>query len=130
MTGIKQIIDESRTSDLDLLKLAKALDVKVDQIVFKQYLDKKKNYCILNMGTPAISGTHWICVSNKDKIYFDPLNLPRPRVIPSDYKQFPFRIQNERFGRCGQYVLLFLWYLQHDSLANFMRLFDPMPNLI
>ncbi|DBA02902.1 TPA: hypothetical protein N0F65_005929, partial [Lagenidium giganteum] len=27
----------------------------------------------------------WIAVSNKHKAYFDPLGLPRPRVIPKDY---------------------------------------------
>ncbi|DAZ95491.1 TPA: hypothetical protein N0F65_001971 [Lagenidium giganteum] len=37
------------------------------------------------MGNPMISGTHWMAVSNKDKAYFDPLGLPRPRVIPKDY---------------------------------------------
>jgi hypothetical protein len=130
MTGLQHIIDESRSSDDDLLKLAKTMGVKVDQIVFKQYLNTNKNYSILNMGTPAIGGSHWVAVSNKDKIYFDPLNLPRPRVIPSDYKQFPFRIQNANYGHCGQYSILFLYYLQHNALSAFMKLFDPLPNLI
>ncbi|KAF4028931.1 hypothetical protein GN244_ATG19368 [Phytophthora infestans] len=31
------------------------------------------------MGNPTIGGTHWLAVSNKDKRYFDPLGLPRPR---------------------------------------------------
>jgi len=130
MSGVKRIIRSSVDSDHDLLKLAKAMDVKIDQIVFKQYMDKSKDYCILNMGTPAIGGTHWVAVSNKEKIYFDPLCLPRPRVIPASYLQYNKRIQDHRYGHCGDYCVLFLWYLQHDSLANFTKNFDILPQLI
>ncbi|KAL7680634.1 hypothetical protein Plhal304r1_c064g0151871 [Plasmopara halstedii] len=50
------------------------------------------------MGTPQIGGTHWLAVSNKHKAYFDPLGLPRPRVIPKDYSYREVEIQNLRFG--------------------------------
>ncbi|KAG6946606.1 hypothetical protein JG687_00016594 [Phytophthora cactorum] len=68
------------------MKLADSLGVKVDQIDFKQNLDRSKDYAILNMSTPQIGGTHWVAVSNKGHVYFDPLGLPRPRVIPASYK--------------------------------------------
>ncbi|GMF47733.1 unnamed protein product [Phytophthora lilii] len=90
----KRIIKLSRTTDDQLMKLANSLGVKVDQIDFKQNMDKSKDYCILNMGTPQIGGTHWLAVSNKDKAYFDPLGLPRPRVIPKDYAYREIDIQN------------------------------------
>ena len=128
--GVKHIIESSIDSDHDLLKLAKAMEVKVDQIAFKQYLDTKKDYCILNMGTPAIGGTHWIAVSNKDKLYFDPLGLPIPRVIPRDYKYYKINIQDYRYGHCGDYCVLWLWYLQHDSLSNFYKSFHLRKPLI
>jgi hypothetical protein len=83
MPSIQKIINSTRDSDADLMKLAKAMCVQVDQIVFKQYMDKSKDYCILNMGTPAIGGTHWVAVSNRHKLYFDPLDLPPPLVIPT-----------------------------------------------
>jgi len=82
----KEIIKLSRTSDDQILLLAKELNVQVDQVDFKQNMNKNCDYCILNMGNPIIGGTHWLAVSNKDKMYFDPLGLPRPRVIPRDYK--------------------------------------------
>jgi hypothetical protein len=75
------------------------------------------------MGTPQISGTHWMAVSNKDKKYFDPLGLPRPRVIPKDYTYHEIDIQNPRFGHCGQYCVLWLYYLQHNQLDKFYNLF-------
>jgi hypothetical protein len=123
MRSINQIINSSITSTSDLLKLANELGVRINQIDFKQYLNKKVDYAILNMGTPTISGTHWIGVSNRDKLYFDPLGLPKPIVIPSDYKYKHVAIQNPRFGRCGQYVLLWFYYLQHGRLPEFFELF-------
>ncbi|GMF26983.1 unnamed protein product [Phytophthora lilii] len=124
MPSIKKIINASRDSDADLLKLARALDTKVDQIVFKQYLDTSKDYSILNMGTPEIGGTHWVCVSNKDKLYFDPLGLPKPRVVPQKYKQYGIRVQDHRFGHCGDYVVFFLYCLQHRKLGEFNQMFN------
>ncbi|GMF35216.1 unnamed protein product [Phytophthora lilii] len=119
----KRIIKLSRTTDNQLMKLTNSLGVKVDQIDFKQKLDKNKDYCILNMGNPMIGGTHWLAVSNKDKAYFDPLGLPRPRVIPKDYSYREVEIQNPRFGHCGQYCVLWLYYLQHNQLDKFFKLF-------
>ncbi|GMF34663.1 unnamed protein product [Phytophthora lilii] len=121
--GEKRIIKLSRTTDDQLMKLANSLGVKVDQIDFKQYLDISKDYCILNMGTPQIGGTHWLAVSNKHKAYFDPLGLPRPRVIPKDYSYREVEIQNPRFGHCGQYCVLWLYYLQHGRVDDFYKLF-------
>ncbi|GMF28561.1 unnamed protein product [Phytophthora fragariaefolia] len=119
----KRIIKLSRTTADQLMKLANSLGVKVDQIDFKQNLDKSKDYCIINMGNPMISGTHWMAVSNKDKVYFDRLGLPRPRVIPKDYSYREIDIQNPRFGHCGQYRVLWLYYLQHNQLDKFFKLF-------
>lgn len=45
-------------------------------IDFKQYLNMSADYAILNTGTPFMGGTHWVAVSNKDHMYFDPLCLP------------------------------------------------------
>jgi hypothetical protein len=130
MPSIQKIINSTRDSDGDLMKLAKAMGVQVDQIVFKQYLDTAKDYSILNMGTPDIGGTHWVAVSNKDKLYFDSLCLPTPLIIPRNYKQYGFRIQDHRFGHCGDYALFFLYCLQHRKLSEFSQLFTHLPDLI
>jgi hypothetical protein len=71
-----------------------------------------------------------MAVSNRDKLYFDPLNLPPPRVIPADYKTAPFRIQNHLYGYCGDNCVLWLYYLQHRTLDEFYKLFTPMAALI
>jgi hypothetical protein len=130
MPSIRQIIKSSVDSDSDLLKLAGALDVEVDQIDFKQKLRLDVDYAILNMGTLETSGTHRMAVSNKHKLYFDPLQLPPPLVIPRDYKQAPFRVQDHRWGHCGDYCVLWLYCLQHDNLRDFYKLFTPLPKLI
>jgi hypothetical protein len=106
MPSISEIILSSRDSDLDLLKPAKTMGVEVDQLAFKQFCKKNVNYCILNMDGANGSGTHWMAVSNRDTLYFDPLDLPPPRVIPADYKTAPFRIQNHLYGHCGDYCVL------------------------
>lgn len=118
----KRIIKLSRTTDNQLMKLANSFGVKLDQIDFKQKLDKSKDYCIVNMGNAMIGGTHWLAVSNKHKAYFDPLGLPRPRVIPKDYSYRKVEIQNPRFGHCGQYCVLWLYYVQHNQLDRFVNL--------
>ncbi|KAG6948483.1 hypothetical protein JG687_00015451 [Phytophthora cactorum] len=78
------------------------------------------------MGTPQTGGTHWLAVSNKDKRYFDPLGLPRPRVIPKDYAYHEIDIQDPRFGHCGQYSVLWLYYLQHGKEDEFYKLFKQL----
>ena len=121
--GAKTIIKLSRTTDNQLLDLAKELGVELNQVDYKQNINLSKDYCIINMGNPQISGTHWLAVSNKDKAYFDPLGLPRPRVIPSDYSYREIDIQNPRFGHCGQYCVLWLYYMQHGKVNDFFELF-------
>jgi len=130
MPSIRQIIKSSVDSDSDLLKLAGALNVEIDQIDFKHKLKLNVDYAVLNMGTPSIGGTHWIAVSNKHKLYFDPLQLPPPIVIPREYKQAPFRVQDHRWGHCGDYCVLWLYCLQHDNLQDFYKLFTKLPPLI
>lgn len=125
--GVKGIIKLSRTKDSQLLELAKELGVQVNQMDFKQFMNPKADYAILNMDVARIGGgSHWIAVSNKDKMYFDPLGLPRPRVIPPSYKYREIDIQDPRFGHCGQYCILWLYYLQHGKLDDFFKLFKKM----
>lgn len=123
MVSVERILTKSVSSANDLLLLAHSIDVRIDQIDFKQYMDRDADYAILNMGTPQMGGTHWIAVSNIDRTYFDPLGLPRPVVIPADYVYREVDIQNPRHGRCGQYCVLFLWYMQHSTLDRFYSRF-------
>ncbi|CEG48752.1 uncharacterized protein PHALS_06557 [Plasmopara halstedii] len=52
----KRIIELSRTTDDQLMKLANSLGVNVDQIDFKQHLNRNADYAIINMGNPQIGG--------------------------------------------------------------------------
>ncbi|EEY68364.1 uncharacterized protein PITG_04817 [Phytophthora infestans T30-4] len=55
------------------------------------------------MGTSQIGGTHWLAVSNKHKAYFDPLGLPRPRVIPKYYSYLDMDLTNLDYKVIGDY---------------------------
>ncbi|EGZ06634.1 hypothetical protein PHYSODRAFT_530930 [Phytophthora sojae] len=68
------------------------------------------------MGNPMIGGQHWMAVSNKHKAYSDPLNLPRPRVIPKDYKSYNETISLIIFDQSFQY--------RHGSLNLDYRIID------
>lgn len=123
MVSINRILTESVSSDGDLIWLARSIGVRIDQIDFKQYMDRDADFAILNMGTPQMGGTHWVAVGNADRVYFDPLGLPRPVVIPADYAYREVDVQDPRHGRCGQYCVLFLWYLQHGTVDRFYEMF-------
>ncbi|KAL8001183.1 hypothetical protein Plhal703r1_c19g0085661 [Plasmopara halstedii] len=91
----------SRTTDDQLMKLANSLGVKVDQIDFKQHLNRNADYAITNMGNPQIGG-----------------------ALVSNYSYREVEIQSPRFGHCGQYCVLWLYYLQHNQLDKFFKLFN------
>ena len=114
------------SSSRDLLKLADLAGVRVDQIDFKQYMNRDADYAILNMGTPALGGTHWVAVANRERAYFDPLGLPRPVVIPPGYAYREMGVQDPRHGRCGQYCVLWLWHVQHGSADRFFEQFAAL----
>lgn len=130
LSDLKRIINARAESDQELIKLGRALGIKIDQIDYKSQFNKELDYCILNMGEDGSGGTHWVATDNIDKLYFDPLALPPPRIIPHDYREAPIRVQRYEYGHCGVYCLLWLYYAQRDEEDEYFKLFKALPDLI
>lgn len=124
------LINKSITSSEDLYKLAEILGFNIDYIGFGYNfpdIEKDCKLCILNLGNDIIGGSHWVAVNTKTKEYFDPLGLPPDNYIPKDYTYNKETIQNPKFGRCGQYSILFLYYSNLGKSDEFYKLFaEPL----
>lgn len=76
---------------------------------------------IINLGNPTISGTHWVATYNGK--YFDSFGLVPPTKL-SHLEWTPLQIQDIRYGFCGNYCLMWLYYSKIDELDQFYSLFD------
>lgn len=109
----------NRSSTNELYVLANKMGL-IDLIIIrkkdlKKYFNGHENL-ILNLDDKS-SGTHWVAINTKKKIYFDSYNLPPPNIIPKDFKQANsrFQIQSLNSQMCGQLCVLFLYYLQKNK---------------
>ena len=119
--SVSEIIRSSVSSKADLEKLCNdlGLDVRFDWI---DNYDKRNKLNILNIDADHIGGSHWIAIYDNE-YYFDPLGLPVARDSLK-YLQYTFvPIQDYRYGACGLYCVLFLWYANHNEIDKFYNLF-------
>lgn len=122
--NLLNILQKSSTNKTDLYKLLDELEVKNVKIDWGYNHDRNKyDYMILNIGNGLTGGSHWVAVSNKHKRYFDSFGMPPRSYIPKDYEWTPLQIQDIRFGRCGQYAALFLYYCSKNEIDKFYNLF-------
>jgi hypothetical protein len=121
------LLEKGLTTPDDLRKIAEMLGFKIDYIGWGYNFPLIKDtckLCILNLGTQAIGGTHWTAVNNETKEYFDPLGVMPPEYIPKDYRNNNHQtIQNMRWGHCGSYCVLWLYYSNQGSTDDFYKLF-------
>lgn len=122
----------SETSDSQLRLLANKLGLYIDHIVYADELNKvrkpteKRNYSyILNLRDPA----HWVglFVDNKNhRAYYFNSFANEFEGIPSQVIDFvksikavlyesDYPIQDNRRGFCGEYVVLWLYYMNRPS---------------
>lgn len=117
------LLNKSMTTKSDLERLLKLENIPA-VIDWAYNFDASKPYMILNMGHPLLmGGTHWVCVDNIKKRYFDPLGTSPPEYIPKSYEYSNVQIQDFNFGRCGQYCVLFLRYSIDNEIDRFYNLF-------
>lgn len=121
------LLKKSLTTPEDLRKIANSLGFSIDYIGFGYNYPQIKDsckLCILNLGNDLIGGTHWIAVNNETKEYFDPLGAPVPDYIAKDYKHNNHNgIQDMKWGHCGQYCVLWLYYSNKGKSKDFFKLF-------
>ena len=116
------------SSDVELMDLCKKLGLK-NYIVcskpdFKKNLKKYDNI-IFNLSPLRYGGTHWVCVNKPKKMYFDAYAQDKPTVVPSDYKLASSHKEIEAIDgqNCGQLCVLWLYYVNFKSNADYYRLF-------
>lgn len=119
-------MDKSKgiTSNIDLIKLSKDLNLKINYVGFAENLKNVKirdGSYIINLGDNNIKGTHWtiLHIKGNDAYYFDSFG-----VVPEDhlikwlgknvqYNKKQLQGINKQF--CGQWTILAMYYLQKKT---------------
>ena len=134
---ISQIIDSSLTTDYELQRICDILGIDVFPIGFKDVvIDNFRNYLMQNGLDDSVNysmilnlqdygegnGTHWValfCPKGADyNLYFDSFGQPPPSNIEDISEDMGRKlyyqtnqIQKLQSGGCGQYCVLFLYYM-------------------
>lgn len=135
---VASIIDKSRTTNIELEKLAQQFKINLNGIytkdMLKNVIPRKGGYIINMQDSDEGSGTHWISVYNDTdtvnnvnrglrfthiSLYFDSFGIVPPYEIIdfmakwSKYAIYSEKqIQNVKFGGCGIYCIHFLRCMQ------------------
>jgi hypothetical protein len=118
-----EIIKKSQTTKSDLEFLANKLGLEVKINWLKDVDPNYKGAQIINLGNPIIGGSHW--VATYDGKYFDSFGLVPPEKL-DHLEWIPLQIQNQNYGRCGSYAILWLWYAKEGELDQFYNLFNAV----
>jgi hypothetical protein len=134
-------MDESITTNVQLINLAKKIDLPLNAVIYKDLLDNEPfqdGAYILNMqDSTEGGGTHWIGLYIKypDAYYFDSFGVVPPlevinwcnsnkvKKIIVSYKQ----IQRSQYGHCGQYTLAFL-HAMHNGHSPYLKRYQKFLN--
>lgn len=120
-----EIIKKPMTTKSDLEFLAKKLNLDVKINWLKDTDPNYKGAQIINLGNPIIGGSHW--TGSYNGIYFDPFGMVPPEKL--DHLEYiPLQIQNMKFGGCGNYVILWLYYAKMNEIDKFYNFFKTDPN--
>ena len=112
------------SSNYDLYKLAEKYDLLPINII---RLDKYKESdipSIINMGLLQTGIFHWVAVYGD--YYFDSFGVaPTTEIKNKIYSDFD--VQSIRSGHCGEYCILWLYYMKKDGKPdNFYKLFENL----
>jgi hypothetical protein len=138
---LKYITDRPRTTSFELQEACKELKIPLRSIAFKDQLARLtpvQGAYIINMANSGSAGTHWIALWNyrdrqnkSQSIYFDSFGLPPPIEVTQFAKRYgdlhvvanTRQLQPTDEGFCGQFCLLFLYYVQLNRLTEFYHAF-------
>lgn len=119
--NISSVINAGATDKEQLKLLSKKLgidNVKINWL--KDYDENDKCPQILNIGNPNIGGTHWCATYNGE--YFDPFGIVPPSNL-NNLEWVPLQIQSVKSGHCGQYCVLWLYYVMRGEEDQFYNMF-------
>lgn len=118
---VSQIIKKPMTTKSDLEFLAKKLNLDVKINWLKDVDPNDKSAQIINLGNPTIGGSHWTAMYNG--MYFDPFGIVPPEKL-DHLEWIPLQIQDQNFGGCGNYAVLWLYYAKEGELDQFYNMFN------
>lgn len=121
--SVSSILKKPMTTRSDLEFLANKLDLDVKINWLKDVDVNDKGAQIINLGNPVISGSHWVAVY--DGKYFDSFGLIPPEKL-DHLEWIPLQKQNQNYGHCGQYSVLWLYYAKMGELDKFYNLFETL----
>jgi hypothetical protein len=122
-----EIIKKPMTTRGDLEFLADRFGIKPLKVEWLKDADPNyKGAQIINLGNPIIGGgSHWTCTYNGK--YFDSFGLvPVQKFEDAGYEWIPLQKQNQNYGHCGTYCILWLYYAKIDELDKFYNLFETL----
>lgn len=118
------------TSNIDLKKMAKKMNINVDAIIYKdeinKYDSKKDGSYIIDLHDQNDSSIgHWVSLYKKGSkcIYFDSFGIVPPITIIEFCKPYNIEHNNKELqsfnsGWCGSYCLMFLYNIQRGRTLN------------
>jgi len=118
---VSQIIKKPMTTKSDLEFLAKKLNLDVKINWLKDVDPNDKSAQIINLGNPTIGGSHWCATYNG--MYFDPFGIVPPEKL-DQLDWIPLQIQDQNFGGCGNYCILWLFYAKEGEIDKFYDIFN------
>jgi len=125
------------TSNFDLMKLAKKIDINITAIIYKDELMKfnsnKNGSYILDLHDSNDTSTgHWIAlyINGNKAVYFDSFGIIYPEIVKTfcgnrtiEYNTKQLQGYNTEY--CGEWCLAFLWHMQHGlNLNDFTKHFN------
>jgi hypothetical protein len=121
------------TSDIQLSRYCQRFGIPLKGILFKDQLERLRPQAgayIINMSDAddIHGGTHWIGLWLDPLVayYFDSFGISPPLAVIEFAHRFGSRemlrskqeIQNIHSGGCGQYTLLWLYYMTHSAATT------------
>ena len=126
--SVSSILKKPMTTRSDLEFLLNKLEIEPFRVVWLK--DADPNYReaqVINLGNKTIGGSHWVCTY--DGKYFDSFGMVVPQKFEdAGYEWVGLPIQDMRYGYCGSYVCLFLYYAKMNEIDKFYNLFQIDPN--
>lgn len=125
---VSEIIKKPMTTRSDLEFLLNKLDINPHRVVWLKDADPNYRHAqVINLGNNTIGGTHWVATYNG--VYFDSFGMvPPQKFMDAGYEWYPLPIQDFKYGYCGNYVVLWLYYAKIDEIDKFYNLFNIDPN--
>lgn len=114
------------TSSDDLKKLLLNMNIHNFDIIRKKDIPYTHSDNVIINLDDYHSGSHWVAMNRKKKMYFDSYGMHMPDEVPSNYKYKTKIIEGINGNECGQLCCLWLWYVNNKSEKEFYSLFKKL----